>query len=353
MVEARAYHYQDDSGLLVGTYGVAGRQRVRNTTVEAKALADYVRIDPGQAYDPSQAVTGSRPPDAVTSASSTAGGGAVARKWRFEGQAGFTYDCPIRARPAWIGALARASTEPDYRSLSAALRSGVELFDRNTTVTALLGYGHDTVDPVEAPPGQRGQWPATHERWAAIVSLSQLLSPTLMLSTGLGLTRQRGRLSNPYRRAIVNTLLLPEAMPDARDRATGFIGLSWYVADGAALHVRQGLYADTWGVRAIIPEATLAIEPEPGTVVSATYRYYGQTAASFYQVVYPEVAPLMTGDLRLGIVRDHNVGLNLRWLPETVALPVLAGYNVSILDYVGAGARVVAHVFWFGFEAYH
>ena len=169
VVEARAYHYQDDSGLLVGTYGVAGSQRLRNATVEAKALADYVRIDSRQAYDPSPAVAGSRAPDAVTSASSTAGGGEVARKWRFEGQAGLTYDRPIRARPAWVGALARASTEPDYRSVSAAVRTGVELFDRNTTVTAMLGYGHDTVEPVEAPPGQQGQWPASHERWAAIV----------------------------------------------------------------------------------------------------------------------------------------------------------------------------------------
>ena len=91
------------------------RQRLpAGATVEAKALADYVRIDPGRGYDPTRPDADRRAPDAVTSASATAGGGEVASKWRFEGQLGadLERDAGRRARPALGAAGARPAPSP-------------------------------------------------------------------------------------------------------------------------------------------------------------------------------------------------------------------------------------------------
>ena len=105
------------------------------------------------------------------------------------------------------------------------MRGAVELFERNTALGFLPGYGRDRVEPVEVFGGQEALWPAGHHRWAASASLTQLLSPRWLLRAGLGATWQRGTLSSPYRRALVRpNLLLPEALPRARDRYTGFVG---------------------------------------------------------------------------------------------------------------------------------
>jgi hypothetical protein len=354
--EVRAYHYQDSSGLLVGTYGGAVRQRLPGrTSVEARALADYVRIDPDRGFDPSDPTADRRAPDAVTSASATAGGGEVAEEWRFEGLLGFDVEREVRGAPASIGAVVRASTEPDYRSVSVAARASAELFERNTGVSVLFGYGRDRVLPVEVFGGQEALWPASHDRWAGTASISQLLSPALVLTAGVAATWQRGMLSSPYRRALVYpTLLLPEALPRARDRYSGFVALSASLTPRLALHVQQGAYLDDWSVRAFIPAAVLAAEVDEGILLQLGYRFYAQSRASFYAAVYPEPRPIMAGDVRLGRVHDHHVSLELRRALRQsgrLKLPLLAGYQLSVMDYRSVGSRVVSHVFMLGLAA--
>jgi hypothetical protein len=356
VVEARAYHYQDSSGLLVGTYAAGLRQPLPGgLVVDAHALADYVRIDGRTAFDPTRPGADRSAPDAVTSASATAGGGAVAEEWRFEGLVGLGIERVARGLPVSAGATVRASTEPDYRSFAGALRAGAELFERNTSVSLAVGYGSDRVEPVEVLGGQEALWPASHQRWTVSAAGSQILTRRLVLAAGATVTFQRGRLSSPYRRALVRpTLLLPEVLPEGRDRATGFVGLSWAVGARAALHLRPGWYLDDWGVKAFIPEAALAAEIEDGVLLTASYRLYWQGAASFYQATYPDVAPVMSGDLRLGPIHEQVGGLELRWRlgrgGGLAEFPLLVGYQLSALDYRAVGARVVAHVFMLGLE---
>jgi hypothetical protein len=356
--EARAAHYQDSSGLLVGTYGVWALQPLPGPfRAEARALADYVRLDPGRGFDPADPEANRSAPDAVTSASATAGGGQVSSEWRFEGQLGLDVEGQLGGGPASAGVIARVSTEPDYKSWSTAVRGAVELFERNTALGLLLGYGRDRVEPVEVFGGQEAAWPAGHDRWAASTSLTQVLSPRWLLRAGLGATWQRGTLTSPYRRALVRpTLLLPEALPRARDRYTGFVGASFSISPALALHLSQGGYLDSWSVAAVIPEVTLAAEVHPGIVVSGGYRFYAQSEAEFYQATYAEPQPVMTGDLRLGQIRDHTLSLELVRqfrAGERIALPVVAGYQLSVLDYKAVGSRVMAHVFSLGLGVEH
>ncbi len=354
--EARAYHYQDSSGLLVGSYGAWARQRLPGrVTAEAKAIADYVRVDPGRGFDPTKPDADRRAPDAVTSASATAGGGQVAREWRFEGQAALDVDREIGPGLLSAGLMARGSTEPDYQSLSGALRIGAELFERNTTLSLAIGFGRDRVLPVEVLRGQEALWPASHRRWAGTIGLAQILGERVVLTGGAAATWQRGALSSPYRRAVVQpNLLLPESLPRARDRASAFVGLSVSITPRLAVHVQQGGYIDDWRVRALVPQALIAGEIADSVLLHGGYRYYGQTAASFYRSTYPAEQPIMTGDLRLGPVRDHTLMFEVRRRVQAtahVALPFSAGYHLSLLDYVGVGARVVAHVFSLGVGA--
>lgn len=336
-------YYTDNSGLDVATAAASAAQPVGPVSATARVLVDRVSVsrepldpgDPGAGHDP-----GGHPPhepDAVTSASAIASGGAVAEKIRLEGMAGASARLG-REVPWTIGGSVRASHEEDYASASAVVGGNVELFERNLTVGGFAGYGRDRVSPVEAPPGQEADWPTSHQRWQVGASVSQVMTPRLTVSGAAALTRQSGELASPYRRALVRTSLFPEEVPGARLRVTGFAAGSYFLGRGAALHVRQGGYRDDWGVRALVPEAAVAVELGARGVAWLRYQYYQQWAADFYRARYDDLEPLMTGDVRLGPIRAHAIGagarLRLRGRDgERGALVAELSYELSLTDY--------------------
>ena len=360
-VDARSYYYTDNSGLTVSTTGIGVEQPVsRHVTANLRGVADYIKVERTPLAVEHQAAnqsTGHHHADMVTSASATAAGGEVAEKWRIEGMAGAAVRGEVLGQPSEARASVRAGTEPDYGTISGTLGATTELFQRNTTISAFLGYGRDTVSPVEAPPGQASQWPATHDRIQGGLTVSQLLSPALIATAGGGITIQRGALENPYRRAIVRTSLFPEAVPDERDRITAFVGVSWYAGEGFAVHLRQGFYADSWGVLAYLPEIGLAEAVNERLLITAHYRLYTQTPADFYESQYRELEPILTGDARLGPMHDHLIGFEVRWTFLGTrggfgALTALAGYQLSYLTYERlVTEEIVAHVPSLGLSA--
>ena len=343
--ELRAFYYFDNSGLSVATLAAQADQPISgHLTLSARTVADSVTLERKPLVVSSEGLAGQptghpqHEPDVVTSASATVAGGSIAQKWRLEGQLALSGGFEVRGLPLSLRAQMRISQEPDYKSYYGLVRGALELAARNTTLGWFLGAGQDLVQPVQAPPGQQELWPAQHQRVNGGLTLVQLLSPRLVLTAGLSGTVQRGVLSNPYRRALVRTTLFPEVVPGARDRLVASAQLSVYLSQGAALHVRLGAYADSWQVLGIIPEFLVAKELGPRGLLTFRYRFYKQGQASFYLPRYPDLAPLMSGDERLGPIKENALGTELRWRvlgsPGGFGSLTLTGsYDVSFLDY--------------------
>jgi hypothetical protein len=359
-VDARGFYYLDNSGVSVATLGASVAQPVDpRTVVSARAAGERIKLErkPLPPGDPNHShETGHPPhdPDAVSSASSTAGGGSVKEELRFEGLVGARRALDWAGRPAGARMLVRGSTEPDYRSLYVGAGGDLELGRRATAVTAFVGVGRDRVLPVEAPPGQDDDWPATHWRVNGLASVSQAVHPRVLLAAAAAFTVQRGQLSSPYRRALVLTTLFPENHPSARDRVTGYVGGIVYLGWETALHLRAGAYADSWEVMALVPEATLATSPWPSLLLTARYHLYLQSRAYFFDSVYPRVETIMTGDVRLGPILEHGVGLSARWTVrgqrgEPGALTLSGGWSFAATDYRDYGtALILAETFHLG-----
>jgi hypothetical protein len=368
---ARGWYYGDNSGVDVATVAVEATEPVAaHTAVTARALLDRVRlrrtqidpstIDPGGEHGEHGGHTGhgDHAPDVVTSASALVGDGAVADEDRWEGRLRLEHDggaeTPWRT---WAGA--RASTEPDYLAWTATAGASIELAERNTAVGAEVGYGRDRVEPVEAPPGQQAAWPAHHDRITASLSVSQVASPAVLLSAGAAVTRQRGELASPYRRALVRTTLFPEVVPDERDRATAFVAASAAISARLALHLRAGAYRDSWGVWALIPEVAVGAELATDLLATISYRHYRQRAADFHRAVYDRVEPLLSGDPRLGPIAGHTAGGHLAWTVrgsrgDAGAITVDGGYQVVVLDIPLATSQlVVGHQVVLGVTGVH
>ncbi len=350
--ELQAFAYDDDQGLRVMTWGAGVVQPVSSRlALTAQGYVDEITIvrPATHIHDPGAGVTGHAHDevDIVTSASVSIGGGGRVEEKRYEGNLGFIYEMPSDEAPLVLNGSGRASTEPDYRSYAVQLGASSEFFQRNTTLSVSVGYGNDRVLPPEPPPGEDDEWPATHERVNGSVTSSQLLSPRLVLRGGLALNYQFGRLENPYRRAPVKTSLFPERLPDERVRGVAFLELSYYLGWEAALHLRNGFYADDWGVIAFIPEVTVAKDLSDGLTLSATYRLYEQQPAAFYAVPYDDLESMRTGDIRLGSVVAQRFAVDINWViwePRSRAgsLALYAEGAVLHTDYRSLGPYQVA-----------
>jgi hypothetical protein len=287
--------------------------------------------------------------DSVSSASKAVAGGAAAREWRVEGLVGAELRGELDEKPYQGRVIARLSDEPDYRSVSVTALGTIELAERNFALSSYLGFARDEVDPLEPPREQLSSWPASHRRGYAGLSASQVLSTRLIGSAGIEFAVQSGTLSNPYRRVAVKSprasdgsmpTYFPERMPDSRVRYAGYVGLACFVGWGSALHLRANGYADSWGVTSLIPQLSLVTELGRAWLVTLTYRYLGQSAATFHQAVFPDsdLAAERTSDPRLGPLQEHNLSAQLRYTfagdpGEAFSMDITMDYVLSALHY--------------------
>ncbi|HKP98642.1 MAG TPA: DUF3570 domain-containing protein [Fibrobacteria bacterium] len=371
-VEGRVHSYQDDNRLYV-TSASAGLEHplFAGLSLRARAVADWIAIAAGEnaaaPADPHAGHAGHEHAeeddnpilaDAVSGASARiSSASANSRETRVEGVLGLALRKRLGNTPVTFTAEARASHEPDYSSWAGTLAGQADLFRGNATVTAFLGAGRDEISPAVAPAGQAGGWPAAQSKVSGGFSLAQSATPRLLLSAGASAALQTGRLSSPYRNSLVGITYFPERLPGERLRGTAFLQASWYLGRGTALHVRQGAYADDWGVTAWIPETALAREFGPRTLATLKHRFYAQSPADFHRTVYPDRRGFRSGDLRLGTLYDQTGAalLEYRVVPGTGAGgPVVLAleYAFSRLEYPDLGARaLLSHILSAGVRA--
>jgi hypothetical protein len=370
--EARAYQYREHE-LAVTTLVLGVEQPLGDSfALLGRLWAD--RVDAGAAVAKPAATLSMEAEhphehvDSVSSASKAVAGGAAAREWRIEGLVGAELRGELDQQPYEGRVIARLSDEPDYRSISVTALGTIELAERNFTLSSHLGFASDEVDPLEPPREQLSLWPASHRRAYAGLSASQILSTRLIGSAGIELAFQSGTLSNPYRRVSVKSprasdesmpTYFPERMPDTRVRYAGYVGLAYFVGWGSALHLRASGYADSWGVASLIPQLSLVKELGRPWLATLTYRYLGQSAASFHEAVFPDsdLAAARTSDPRLGPLQEHNLSAQLRYTfvgdpGEAFSMDITADYFLSALHYRDVERDVnLSHVFSAGLGA--
>jgi hypothetical protein len=365
-LEGRAHAYRDDAGLYVSSLeGEWEHPLAAAWSLRLRTVADWITIlspagpegadahagHAGQTHDHAEEEDNTAAADAVSGASARVlAGAADARELRAGGSLGLSWRGRSGHLPVTLSLDARGSHEPDYRSASGAVSGSIALFQSNTVISGFAGMGRDRIDPPEAPPGQAGLWPADQAKISGGFSLSQSLTPRLTVSGGASAGFQGGSLSSPYRNALVGITYFPERLPPKRLRATGFAAASYYLGWGTALHVREGVYADDWGVRAWIPEAALAKE-SGRWLTTLRHRFYAQGRADFYRPVYPDRNGYRTGDPRLGRLYDQTGALAIEYRLASGGNPILlvTEYAFSHLEYPDLYPRtLLSHVFTFG-----
>ncbi|MDP6375360.1 MAG: DUF3570 domain-containing protein [Pseudomonadales bacterium] len=104
----------------------------------------------------------------------------------------------------------------------------------------------------------------------------------------------------------------------------------------ASLKDEYRFYQDTWGVDAYNVELSYTY-PVGALVLEAKYRYYEQTAANFYNDLYPcqNAQNFLARDKEPATYQTNTVGLGISYQFDTGWLPVFSRGEASLfVDYI-------------------
>jgi hypothetical protein len=240
-----------------------------------------------------------------------------------ESRHGIGADFTLEAsRAVRVGGGVSGSFSPDYDSGSVALRLSVDDDDRIHTLSAAATVSY-------AVAGRVGDQDASGDLAAAGCSIgwAVVLSPEMVFDLVAAVEMQAGFLESPYRFVDVFArddprlrLAMPEAVPDERLRGSARMRLRIALSDDVFVRGAYRFHADDWGVLGHTADVELSVVPAELLTVTATLRFLGQRAASFYRGRYetlPLVPALRTRDRELAAQRSVGGGLYVELrLPE-------------------------------------
>lgn len=173
-----------------------------------------------------------------------------------------------------------AGVERDYTSINVGVAGDVDLPGKNTNLG--LSYAHNFDEVCDRDNGMAGALDRraltgfqrcdkssvilTEDRpgesvWRGVeidtaqATLTQNLSPTLVLQGGLYGQVLRGFQSNPYRRVRVSGVEPQETVPEVRGRLALFVQANKYLTGlHSTVHGHARGYSDTWGVSSLALE---------------------------------------------------------------------------------------------------
>ncbi len=249
---------------------------------------------------------------------------------RHEGSLGLSF----RGSRSTLSVTVATGLESDYTSLSVSGGGSIDLPGKNTNLALSYTHNFDNVcdrdnamlTPLERLPLDRSEdckstfitvddTPGlTVWRDLSIdttqATLTQNLSPTVIMQVGLFGQVLSGFQSNPYRRVKIGDLLPQEAVPDVRARGALMTRFNIFFPPArGAIHFSARGYSDTWGVDSVTGEMGYSQYLGSSLLVRLRARFYQQNAATFYKDAYfyetqSTAGAYLTGDRELGRVRN-------------------------------------------------
>jgi hypothetical protein len=304
---------------------------------------DHMSLDIGYAAD---AVTGATAKvyavDAVSSATTFS-------DLRHEGKLGLGFV----GKQSTLGLSSTLGVERDYLSISVGGVGAVDLPGKNTNLALSYNHSFDEVcdqangettllerralegdDPCKKKNGVFGadsyimDMPALGllTTWRDLTidtaqgTLTQNLSPTMVMQLSLYGQILEGFQSNPYRRVRIGPNEPQEHIPDTRARWSLSARLNRFLPKlRSAVHVSARAYNDTWGVSSGTLELAYSQYMGDSLLLHVRARAYQQTPATFFKDAFfyeteSTAGEYFTGDRELSPVRNALVGAKLTML---------------------------------------
>ncbi|MGB5245972.1 MAG: DUF3570 domain-containing protein [Woeseia sp.] len=180
------------------------------------------------------------------------------------------------------------SVESDFDAKTWSLSVSQAMFGDLTTLTLSYALGNDEVGRSDDENFTRDN---TRQHYG--IALSQILTRNLITTLNFETITDEGFLNNPYRSVRYADATSgtgysyePELYPATRSSNAVGIRARYFLPYRAAIQGEYRFFTDTWKIES----NTLALEymhPLGPWTLSARYRWYDQTGASFYSDLFP------------------------------------------------------------------
>jgi hypothetical protein len=301
--------------------------RQRGHSTSGRPFAAVSGASPSSSPPPSSSPApssggGSSPAPAETTPSTTTTAQDEVPMAKFDDERyGFNLGASKRIGRNTPGALLSFSQESDYTSTGLGLQDAVDFNKKNTTLLVGGAYTFDSIKPANGLPEK------TKRTLDALLGVTQVLTPTTLLTANVGFGQVSGFLSDPYKVVELNGAIVPEKRPESKDKFIFYVGMNQFITPlNGAVDLGFRRYSDSFDVEA--DTATLAWYQKLGAhvIVSPLVRYYQQTAASFYDTSFSGNPEYYSSDYRASAFRAMGYGLRLIWNPNST-LSFDAGYE--------------------------
>lgn len=213
-----------------------------------------------------------------------------------------------------LGGGYRYSTEIDYVSHAGSASVSHDFAQRSATVAVAAYAAKDVVGREGDPSFDRGLG-----SFGTQLTFSQVLDPDTLAQAGYEVAYLSGYQASPYRFVGIDGLCdgtalqcVPERVPDRRVRHALLTGVRRALGSRWSAGLSYRYYLDGWQLSSHTIEPVVALTPVDEALLSLRYRFYQQTAASFYRSAYESQGDIrfVTRDRKLSPLQSHRISLD-------------------------------------------
>ncbi len=224
------------------------------------------------------------------------------------------------------------SKENDYQSLGLGLSGSLEINQKHTTLLGSVSTSFDELSPTDANLFGGGRAAAdgkTKRSVSFYEGVTQVINKYSTLQLGVGYTRLKGHLSDPYRSK--------DLRPSIRAQTTVTAQYRHYLTlmGGMAWHLDYRFYQDDWGVLANTITSSVWKDFEvfgQHITLAPNVRYHWQHAADFYTLATNPAATqsFYSDDFRLSAYGAIAVGIDMQYHHKDMV------FNLGLSQYSSA-----------------
>lgn len=212
------------------------------------------------------------------------------------------------------------SEENDFDAKNFSLGVSQDFFGDLTTLSMGYARGFDTVKRITSTPTGKtldenfGEEDVDRHNFQ--LGVTQVISKHMLLGLNYNLITDQGFLNNPYRQVrFADGSQAFEIYPNTRTSHAVSAQTKYYLPYRAALGLEYRFYNDSWGINANNLKLSYTHPYDKGWIFDVHYRWYEQTAASFYQDVFESADSqnFMARDKELSSFTNNSLGLKLSY----------------------------------------
>ena len=207
------------------------------------------------------------------------------------------------------------SEENDFLANTFSFGISQDMFGDLTTISMGYAHGDNLVGKTGAP-----TFSETSQTDNFNLSIAQVITKNLIMSSALDVTTDSGYLNNPYRKVrYIDTpttfLLENEVYPNTRTSTAIALRARYFLPYRAALHTEFRLFQDSWGIKGNNIEFGYTHPFKEDWIAEAHFRTYAQTQATFYNDLFPysNAQNFLARDKELSTFNNSTIGFGISY----------------------------------------